>query len=480
MKRHWKLLPATLLLVFVLAFTACGDSNGNDDGGEPAQAGVAEAGTVTDPVAADTPPERDLGGFEINIANWWTDDCTDTVEADTASLRARWDDRREMEERYNFRMRYVRYGSWHDVRDDLQQQLLAMDRNFQVWVVEPPWFATNQAQNLFAPIPNEFFDDEFGINWNRSVQELTMRDGNPHGFASEVGMTGGVYFNMRLLEEVGLPRDLPFTLQASGDWTWETFTDMARHLSVDHDGDGIIDTWAITSFHQEMFAHALASNGAAYAVVDPATGLFVNATTTDAFRDAVEWLVQLREEQLAMHEDDVGGEWDAFVDMFNSGQGAIRVAANYVAGNLTLVDDFGFVAFPRGPRITTPFTHYAWITSNINIIPHFYSPEEVDKIMFAMQRWIRPLPDDDPDDWIIDQLANHRDERSVFETMVNFTRNPDLQVVASHMMMPAAVTNEINPNFAWRLWADNEASVIIEEAQLVWQALLDDLNDMQR
>jgi len=330
------------LALMTLALSACGGGGGNEgDGGAASDA------------------EQDLGGITINMANWWTDECTATANRDLSiSARARWNDRQAMEERYNFKMRYVRYGSWHDVRDDIQQQLLAENRDYQMWAVFPNWFPTHHAQGLFAPIPQEHFEDEFGVEWNHSMIDLTRRDGVPHGFAHGVAMAGGVYFNMRLLEEAGLPRDLPFKLQAENDWTWSTFTDMARHLSVDEDSTGIMDRWAITTFHQDFLAAALASNGAAYTTIDPVTGRFVNATNTDAFRETLEWLVQLRDERLTMHEDDVGGEWDVFRQMFNDGQGAMRIAANYVAGEIfpMLADDWGFVAFPRGPRSDKHYT----------------------------------------------------------------------------------------------------------------------------
>jgi len=221
----------------------------------------------------------------------------------------------------------------------------------------------------------------------------------------------------------------------------------------------------------------LASNGAAYTTIDPVTGRFVNATNTDAFRETLEWLVQLRDERLTMHEDDVGGEWDVFRQMFNDGQGAMRIAANYVAGEIfpMLADDWGFVAFPRGPRSDK---HYTWISGEFTVIPHFYTPEEVDNFMFAMQRWIRPLEEDDPDDWIFEARENHRDMRSIDETMKNFTRNPELQVIPAHIMLPG-LGHSMDDLFAWNVWTGNEASVIIEEAQLIWDAFLNDVNDMQ-
>ncbi|MCL1844885.1 MAG: extracellular solute-binding protein [Defluviitaleaceae bacterium] len=474
-----KLILLPLLVLALAIFAACQPTEGDpeppaEDPSEVAE-GVSNDDAPEAPGGEVAPPERDLGGMVINIANWYQDECTETVEPTNAAERARWDDRRAMEERYNFRVRYVRYGSWDDVRNDVRDQILAQNRDFHVWIVEPTWFASHHGQRLFAPIPMHNFEDDYGIEWNHSILELTMRDGQPHGFASGIEMAGGVYFNMRLLEEAGVPSDLPFTLQRQDNWTWDTFTDMARPLSRDLTGDGIIDTWAITAFHQEVLAHALASNGAAYVVINPETGRFENATNTDAFREALTWVVQLYDENLTFIEDE-GDRWDLFIPMFNDSQGAIRVAANYVAGNIfpELMDQWGFVAFPRGPRMDR---HYMWVSQNFNVIPHFFDEDEVDDIMFAMRKWIRPLPDDDPDDWILEAEAVHRDLRSVEETMVNFTRNPELHVMPAHEMMPA-LGNVINENFAWRVWRGNDPSVIIDEAQQVWDTFIERVNNL--
>ncbi|MDR0271884.1 MAG: copper amine oxidase N-terminal domain-containing protein, partial [Clostridiales bacterium] len=81
----------------------------------------------TRPSVAATPApvrgENDLGGMVINIGNWWSDECTETFSPSLNSYSeatiARWNDRRVQEQLYNFRIREVRYGSWHDVRDDV-------------------------------------------------------------------------------------------------------------------------------------------------------------------------------------------------------------------------------------------------------------------------------------------------------------------------------------------------------------------------
>jgi hypothetical protein len=326
---------------------------------------------------------------------------------------------------------------------------------------------------LFAPIPPEFFNDDLGIEWNHGVINLTMRNGMPHGFSFRAEPSGGMFFNMRLLEEAGFERDLPFRLQAENNWTWETFTEIARQVSDHFEFKHIKDVWAITSFHQDVLRFALASNGADYAVVNPVTGRFENTSTSDAFRETMEWVISLREEGLAMTENDLrNGEWNFFIQEFDEGRGVFRVAENYVAMTLQLDDDWGFVAFPRGPRSDV---HLSPVRHNIYAIPYFYSEQEVRDIMFAMQRWIRPLENED--DWMLDAYEFHPDRRSVDETMALYTRNPELQSMPAHELMPG-LSHTIAELFAWRVWIGNDADVIISEAQQVWNAFIERVNNI--
>ena len=472
-----KFLFTALFLTGVLALTACG---GNDTAptGEVANDGVMQVGGDDVGVEANIVlPPRDLGGMEINIVNWWSDSCTDTADPQSAAERAMWDNRREMEERYNFRMRYYRFGSWGDVRDFVQPEILAQSRNYHFWTLEPSWFATHNAQRLFAPIPMEHFEDDYGIEWVRTVLDLTSTDGTPHGFAIGTAFLGGVYFNQRLFSEAGLDYDLPFTLQREGNWTWETFTDAARRLSRDLTGDGIIDTWAITSFSADLLFGAMANNGATFVEICPDTGLFVSTTNSINFFEAIEWTSQLRQEMLLFHGlIDHDAAWDAFVQMFNDGHGAMRVAGHYVAGNLLLEDPWGFVSFPRGPR-GQPSQHVGWVSHNIRVIPHFFTPEEVDDFMFAMRMWARPVEGDASDEWIFENYVNHPDTRSVDETMVNFTRNPDMHIMPVHNMLPG-LGEYLGPLFHWRIGWGAEAAGVVEEGSLAFQAFLDRVNAM--
>ena len=445
MKKHWKLAALAVLLVFALA--ACsGESGGRGS------------------AAAEV---RDLGGITIVIGNWWSDASTATIEPTTAAERRRWEDRAMLEELHNFTIVERRMGDWGQVRDMLPLEISAGNREVQIWQMEPSWFASMHGQNFFAPIPLNNFNQIAGVNWNRNVINETTRNNAAYAFAVGDLSAGGVFFNMRLFEEAGLPGDLPFTLQAEGRWTWEEFTNVARRLSRDTNNDGIIDTWAITAFHSDMIDRAMASNGANYVGRD-ANGHFTNTTNTPQFLEVISWMVQLREEMLAAHENDFGGQWNYFIDAFNSGQGAMRIAAVGEATtiNNNLRDPWGFVAFPRGPSGRPG--HYSWVGTNFMAIPSYYTAEEVDAFMFAFNLWNRPLAEDDPDDWKYSEYARHYDPRSVDETMVNWTRNPNYHIISPSALVAGGIDQ--GPNWGWRVWVANlggshpTAATIVEEA----------------
>jgi len=489
-KKGLRILLPAILLALVLAFAACGGGNGDTEGQDEQPAADTQAETDANDTQEEEvdpgPPPRDLGGIEIVIANWWSEYCTETADPQTFAGRERLEDRRMLEELHNFRIREVRWGSWDDVRDNHPLRLATGYREVHVWVLEPSWYATVALRGLLAPIPETVFTEGRGadMNWHdESMAYARMfadADGYTLGFTQGFGETaGGVYFNMRLFEEAGLPRDYPFILQAEGRWDWENFTRVARLLTRDTTGDGINDTFALATFHQDFLPRAIVSNGAAIVDICSDTGRFINASQTPEFYEALAWVVQLREEGLAMHEDDIGGEWNFFVEQFNNGHAAMRAGGSYIAGaqvNPNLADDWGFVAFPMGPRATG---HYSFMSQNLMAIPAAFDADEVDKIMYAFTLWNRPLGVDEEgadDDWKFEQLPNHNQIRSIEETMALHTRNQDLQRTPFHSLVPGGFT--IGDGFAFRVWTGEfDAQTILEEVQLVWNETLERANE---
>ena len=404
------------------------------------------------------PPERDLNGLVVNIATWHGDICTQTVDWATLSEVEldHWLHRQAMEERYNFRVEYhniFAFSASGGTSRNFHDYVSRRDNSIQVWQLSGPEFASLHEQRYFAPIPaHHFAHDTFQ---NQSILNFTMSGENHYGFNNAVQSTGGVYFNKRILEEAGLPGDLPFQLQASGNWTWEAFTNIARVVAASNTCEDSNRTiWPISSSNMHFIEMALASNGADYLTFDLESGQFSDATHTDAFRETVEWVELLHTEMLALGRSDM---FDMFMHLdpldipwykFDNGYSAFFIFGFEIFDAIRLADDWGFVAFPKGPSVQN---HYTWVTQNIYVIPYFFTPQEVDDIMFALQQWNGPYTRNE--DWINEALIDNRDPRSVTETMVNFTRNPALHVYPAHFAVTSSrLSILVRSHFPWRIW----------------------------
>lgn len=497
MKKNFKKLTSIFAItVFAGFLTACGG-----DGGTPANVSTPtnNQGAATDnnnnaPAATDNnnngaadnngtepadlgPPSRDLGGMEFIIGNWWGTYDTDTFQPTTALDEAVLEMRIAAEQRYNFRMREVTLGGWGEIQELAATSIMAGDPAAHIFLLEPQWFSGLRAQNLLFPVselPSVDFTDTSRIEWNPATMEATTVAGQTFGWSSGIIDGGGIYFNMRLFAEAGLDPELPFDLQARGQWTWDAFMDIARALTRDTDNDGIMDEFAMATFSNDILLRALASNRAAYVGRDPETGHFYRATGTPEFLEALTFVNNLHVEGLLMPQPE-GSEWDWFNEAFWQGNVAMRTGGHYMGGshiNPNLADDWGYVAFPIGPN--GGGTHRFLNSPNISVIPATFSPEEADDIMFAFQLWMdTPEGFDDPDQWKNANFVNFRHPRSVEETML-ITRDQSLHSMAFNAFIPGLQVGDI----AWQMWHEGADPIfMIERDQQAWEAIIYDANN---
>lgn len=84
-----------------------------------------------------------------------------------------------------------------------------------------------------------------------------------------------LYYNKNLFDEAGVP-------YPTDDWTWDDFLSACEKLTIDKDGDGVIDQYAITSDwgHEQIEAYMAAFGGELYDDVNNPT--VVTANTNEA------------------------------------------------------------------------------------------------------------------------------------------------------------------------------------------------------
>jgi len=420
----------------------------------------------------------DLRGADIVIGNWWADYDVNTFEP-RSDMEARvLAYRRGMLNEHGFRMSVRNIASWGEMLQTAALTIMAGQPAASAFVLIPSWAMTLHRQGLLAPIQNTGVDfspkrpGDGRTDWNQGVRNLFTFGGNTYAMGIGYGdslQAMVIFFNKRLFREAGLDPELPYNMQRDRTWTWDNFLPIARQLTRDIDGDGIVDTWAMTPDLATHVINAIvSSNGANYVGRDYATGRFYNATNNPAFLEALQFAMRLRDEGVMMPPPE-GAHWTWYQAAFSDGLVAMAVEPLHVRGNLQgMTDDWGMVMFPMGPRVSD-FVVYVY--ENVIVVPSTFSPDEVRRIVTAIDLWERPV-DESPYAWQDGLWHLFRDPRAVTETMA-IIRDPRLVQWQYHVMIPGLNVGGIT----WQLyWHDGEAAQLIEAVSLAWNALIADAN----
>ncbi|MDE7211091.1 MAG: extracellular solute-binding protein [Lachnospiraceae bacterium] len=384
--------------------SADGDNNEPSQGADPA---------VTTPEPTEVPEKyRDLGGMEIIIADWWSNETEE--EPKTAQEEATREYRREIQEKYNFTIKQVRIGEWGDHQETFVLSTMANTPSGSLFMMDQGFIAKPLANNLFYDLATLESFDFSESKWNYAViDEMTQGD-HIYGMASgKPEPRGGVFWNKRLFEDAGLDPDLPYDLQASGEWTWEKFEELCGKLTRDTNNDSIPDTYAMASFSVDMFKALVASNGAEFIGIND-DGTYYNATGSPEFLEALQFGVKLIEAGHEMPAPE-GSDWDWFIPAFHDAKVAMTFAEQHKVSTWSDMDDnWGFVMAPAGPngQSTTVFA------DNVVVMPSCFDAETANKIAFAYNLYTNPTPGyEDDDDWKTGYYDRFRDERAVDETL---------------------------------------------------------------
>lgn len=461
-----------VLTMCVTLFTACGkkaeETSSTDNKAEATVAPVTEEVTET-PEVVEEEPAMDLGGMEIVIGDWWSSaepaEPANAQEEDTLAYR------QMIQEKYNFTMKQVAVADWGTMQETFTTSTMAEDPAAQIFILGQGWTAQPLANGLLydmATLKNFDFTES---KWNQSIRNTMTFGDSIYGMASgKPEPKLGVFWNKRLFEEAGLDPDLPYDLQASGEWTWEKFEELCQKLTMDSNNDGTIDSYAMASFSAEFFSGAINSNDARYIGRDE-SGKFYNATTEPNFLEAAQWVVSMIEKGYEMPVPP-DSNWDWFFAAFHDAKVAMTFGEQWKVGNWAdMTDDWGFVLVPKGPKSDN---YSVYFNDNIAVIPSCYDAETAEKIAFAYNLWTNPTPgyEEATDTWKDSYYTRFRDERAVDETL-------------AMMYDEATVNNEFAQfvygvdlgNFLWDAYAlAKTPAEKIEEVTGLWKTLIDDAN----
>ena len=462
-----------LILVLALSMSllvACGGGTGEDedDTSEPSD-------SINVEVEEEEEEEEeavDLGGIEITVGDWWSPQEPDAPktaqEEDTLAYRE------GLMSKYNFSLKQVAVTDWNGMQELFTTSVMADDPAADLFLLEGAWTAQPLANGLLYDLSVLDSIDFTESKWNQNTLEIMTYDDSIYGMS--IGRSeprGGVFWNKRLFEEAGLDPDLPYDLQASGEWTWDKFKELAADLTKDTDSDGTIDTYALASFSEDVFRSIPTSNNARYIGRDD-DGKFYNATAEPEFLEASQWVVSIIEDGYEMPKPSEDANWDWFITAFHDSHVAMTIAEQYKVGTWAdMTDDWGFVVPPKR-SLDAPYRVY--FRDNIVVMPATHSAETAEKIAFAYNLWTNPTPgyEDEVDVWKENFYPIFRDARAVDETL-ELMHHPDTEIVND--FMPFVYGIDPGPDFHWDVFGLHATPAEkIEELSTKWESLINDAN----
>ena len=486
-----KLMATLLATTMVMGVAGCGNNsdpdtpsnpstpsnNGDQQGDTPSNSGNgddAQQGNVEEDLGAYTVRRDadgnvyDLGGIDVIIRDWWSQE----TEPQNAMDEARQEYLDWAQETYNFTVKQIAISSWGSTPEDFVNYATSGGPEYYLFVLR-------QGAELTAAMNNGLMYDLSTLDcldfsdpkWGSGVHEMFSKGGAIYGMrGEEPEPRGGLFFNKRLLEEAGIdPNDI-YKWQESGEWTWDKFEELCEQIHEDTDNDGQIDRWAIMTFNQSFQIEAVWSNNGDFIGME--NGKYVNKLETEETLEALNWAFKMLDTY--RRPDPQDAQWDYCYTGVINGEAAFLADEAYNAGAYNpndtshkfcaMVDDFGFVCFPKGPKASDYTNIY---TDNVFAIPACYDADKAWKIAFVYDLWTEPTPGyEDESAMTNSYYSNFRDMESVDYTIARMVKNGR---VTYHSLIGNL---SLGSDVLWGINAEKTPAQKAEEIRNTWDAYI--------
>ncbi len=481
--RNKKLL-FTLMSSAVLLAAACNQEKGEQKRPEKETVVTEPATPTAEPTPTEVPgpteiPYRDLDGMEIIIGYHF-------VPEEPAGPPEMWRDpvevyREEIMEKYNFTIRKEEVAGWGGMVDAYIESVQAGTPIAQIVELEHRFVAEPMKKRLFydlATLDELDFSEE---KWNDSVRELMTVGDSIYGMnAGASEPVGGVIFNKRLFEEAGLDPNLPYDLQAAGEWTWSKFTEFCEILTRDTDGDGQTDVYATVSRGATTLQTLVASAGSDFVRRDE-EGILHNNLQSEEVIIAMNFAVDLYQKGYEMPQPE-GSEWDYFIPAFREGKAAMQFGEAYRCspgndyGNC-MEDEVGFVMPPKPDGAEG---YHSYLCDNVVVIPSCYDEETAGNIAYAYNLYTEMLESDEGGEgWEEKYYSWFMDDRAVEETIQYFTTGSASQWKKT--LLVEGKEDILGPMLLWQYPFENTTpEAEIKKISEEWDAILAEVNQTQK
>jgi len=377
----------------------------------------------------------------------------------------------------NMLIRIDELAGWDDYFQIVTSNIMSGDKTYSMYCLSAEWAMTLYKQGLLYPISDSSvkFNNRVPVAGEKTAYNKMMEDLFTFGgkqYAVSLGIGGDswqgnfLFWNKRLFTEAGLNPDLLYDLQRDGTWTWDAFRNLARQLTRDVNNDGIIDVYGLPCDDAREVMNAFVyGNNANYVTID-AQGRFQNAINRPEFVEALQFYLTLMNEGVFKVRPE-GAAWDWDFTEFFDGHVAMLIAPEWRKGQLPeMKDDYGCVLPPKGPRATD---YRMSLTEQVWVVPNIFTPEEVDVILDAFDRWNVPMDTD----WKQGHYWAFRDRRAVDES-VALTKDSRYVTYRNFALVPGYPLGQMLMES--RFWESGTASQIVESWTPNINAILAEMN----
>lgn len=424
MRKKWQ----SLLLILVLSVGCISGCNRGPEVPEPTGTPVPTKGpeaTVTPIPTPTKEPVRNLNGLHIIIGDTYSPEVTPAPT--NAWEEARMLYREEIMKTHNCTIAAKKVADWEDMQEVYINSVEAGKPVAQVFEMDYRFLAKPFSKGLFYDLATL---EELGISinererwgkWSNAVNKLMTKGKSIYGMRAEwMEPGGGIIFNKRLFEEAGLDPELPYDLQASGEWTWSKFEEICELLTRDTDGDGQTDVYATCSDGTDTLQCLVSSTGKDFIAVEK-DGTIYNNCKDASVLGAMEYAAGLYEKGYEMPAPSDGAA-DWYITAFREGKAAMQFAEEALCkpdapyGKNCMTDEIGFVVPPKPDGQEE---YYTYVYGNVWVIPSCYDAETAADIAFAYNLYTNETPGYNDEPALYQELyySHFDDERACDETL---------------------------------------------------------------
>lgn len=294
-----------------------------------------------------------------------------------------------VEKLFNCKIEFVYRGNEATAFQAIQNGVLAGETNVH-FAFFMGGFGAPAAGGYLLPL-NDILDEEFWQSYPKVFQfDIGIGDSvgeTLYGFEALCFSRPArmMFWNKTMFEREGI--ESLYDIYDRGEWTWDTFYEIARRLTKDIDGDGVYDQYGFSSFDfmNEVYDF-VASNGATF-TQKTADGQLVFDLLRPEVLETFEFMQKLWQE----------GIWSSGANYGNTGMFldiATRIAEP--SRRATMFDpypyEWGMIITPQGPNGKG---QVSLDTRSVGVIPaNVQNPREVIEVVSALFQFRAPYIED--------------------------------------------------------------------------------------